>query len=176
MASAFSAAVMNRSVTPSRQRSPRHSADSVTRPVPKFKWQTSSSQAPAAASDIQAAPQLQQLPPAEHVVVTDITGTVSNSASTAAGASGSGERAVSVEAFEVLADMMNSLIEVAAVQDDHRVTLAALEVSCAITYEQAGSVCRQRHVGTIPCKVQRGQSEGACIVLLAAHVNELDCR
>jgi hypothetical protein len=33
----------------------------------------------------------------------------------------------------VLADMFNSIIEVAAVQEDYRVVLAALELACAIS-------------------------------------------
>ncbi|KAF6266032.1 AEX-3 domain-containing protein [Scenedesmus sp. NREL 46B-D3] len=39
--------------------------------------------------------------------------------------------------FGVLADMLNSIIEVAAVQEDYRVVLAALELSCVITCRPA---------------------------------------
>jgi hypothetical protein len=43
------------------------------------------------------------------------------------------ERRVGAAAFDVLADMLNSIIEVAAVQEDYRVVLAALELSCDIS-------------------------------------------
>lgn len=48
------------------------------------------------------------------------------------------ERCVSLAAFGVLADMVNSIIEVASVQDDFRVVLAALELSCLITCQPSG--------------------------------------
>jgi hypothetical protein len=42
---------------------------------------------------------------------------------------------VGAAVFGVLADMLNSIIEVAAVQEDYRVVLAALELSCVISCE-----------------------------------------
>jgi len=43
------------------------------------------------------------------------------------------ERPVPPEVFEVLADMVNSIVEVAAAQDDSRVVLTVLELACVIT-------------------------------------------
>lgn len=49
-------------------------------------------------------------------------------------------------AFDVLADMLNSIVEVAAVQEDYRVVLAALELACAISC-QPGKLASSCYAG-----------------------------
>eukprot|EP00878_Enallax_costatus_P022529 GHUV01023903.1.p2 GENE.GHUV01023903.1~~GHUV01023903.1.p2 ORF type:complete len:353 (+),score=122.06 GHUV01023903.1:2027-3085(+) len=132
MASAFSAAVMSRSASLTRPRSPRHSAEYSAGPAQKVKWQASSNPAPVPPSEPPAA---QQQQPAETAAANN-SSTMSGNGSAAASPA---QRTVSAEAFEVLAEMMNSLVEVAAVQDDYRVALAALELSCVITCDPGGS-------------------------------------
>eukprot|EP00879_Flechtneria_rotunda_P012714 GHRR01013277.1.p1 GENE.GHRR01013277.1~~GHRR01013277.1.p1 ORF type:complete len:1835 (+),score=708.37 GHRR01013277.1:594-6098(+) len=87
------------------------------------------------------------------------TGVPSNSSSStvqadpaAAGAAPMAEcwwgRRVSSGAFEVLGEMFNSIVEVAAEQDDFRVVLAALELACIISCKQ-GCMPRRRLLGTL---------------------------